>query len=558
MLTAVTLLSSVAVAQVPSSVETGRVQADLDHQFNDQIKIKTSEAASAPTVQAPAGAEDIKFTLNGITIEGATSIEAEKLNAIYNDKIGQEISLTTIYDIANQITLEYRNRGYLLSRAIVPEQEIDSGTVKIKVVEGFISGYHITGNSYGAKRQIEDYALRLLNAGALTAQKLERYLLLINDLPGISARGVLSPSENTDGGADITIIVEQDDIEFFASVDNFGNRYLGEMRGTAGFQVNSLFNGTDKINGTYLIAPDHQELSYFSIGYKQNISDNGTTAGIGISHTLTNPTLPLSLGGNLGSEGDATTLSFELDHPFIRSRSLNVFGGVDFDLSTNKTNYAPAFVALETEEKTRVLRAHATTTYLDGFSGYNIAHASMSRGLEIFGSSKGGEGNLSRALGEPNFFKINIDASRLQRLYGPINILVGVTGQWSKDPLLASEEFGIGGTEFGRGYDSSEITGDHGIAGKVELSYNKVVEKAYLNNYQVYGFYDVGSTWDKDPGAGVSPRASIASIGIGTRFGFTDNVKGNAFIALPLINGATSRGNEADNIRFKFSLTTNF
>lgn len=559
-LTALTvgLLSSNAFAQVPSSVDAGRVQSDLERQFDRQIKVESPEVTSAPQINAPAGAEKITFVLNGINVEGATSIPQEKITPLYDEYLGQEVSLATIYDIANKITLKYRDKGYLLSRAIVPEQEITDGTVKIRVVEGFVDSYSIQGDTRGARKQIEDYANNLIESGTLTAQKLERYLLLINDLPGIEARGVLSPSPTTAGGADLTIVVEQDFWEGFASVDNFGNSYLGELRGTAGFQLNSLFAASDKITGTFLMAPDEGELGYYSLGYQQNILDNGTTAGASVSHTITNPSLPSALGGTLDPEGESTIINFSLDHPFIRSRSLNILGGLDFEFSTNKTNYAPAFAALETEDDLRVLRANTTVSYLDGLAGYNLANLSVSRGLEIFGSSKGGDADLSRALGEPDFLKVNAQASRLQRLYGPINILLGVSGQWSHDPLLASEEYGLGGTEFGRGYDSSELTGDHGLAGKVELSYNNTVENQYLNDYQVYTFYDVGSIWDKDPGAGVSPRASLASVGVGTRLSFTDSIKGDAFLALPLINGSPSRGDEADDIRFKFSLTTNF
>ncbi len=557
-ITTVSFIGSPAFAQVPSSVDAGRVQSDLESQFERQIKVDAPEVTSAPTVQAPPGAEEIKFVLNGIEVDGANSIPQEKLSYVYGDYIGQEISLATVYEIANQITMKYRDKGYLLSRAIVPEQEIDGGVVTIRVVEGFVDSYSIQGEPRGAMKEIKDYAENLIESGTLTARKLERYLLLINDLPGISARGVLAPSNVTVGGADLTIIVEQDPWEGFASVDNYGNSYLGELRGTAGFQINSIFAASDQINANYLIAPDEGELNYLSLGYRQNILNNGTTAGFSVSHTLTNPSLPAALGGSLDPEGEASIINFDLDHPFIRSRSLNIIGGLDFEMSTNKTNYAPAFSALETEDDLRVLRANTAITYLDGFAGYNVANLRASRGLEIFGSSKGGDTDLSRTLGEPDFLKFNVDASRLQRLYGPVNILLGVSGQWSHDPLLASEEFGVGGTEFGRGYDSSEITGDYGVAGKIELSYNNTVEKQYLNDYQLYGFYDIGSIWDKDPGAGVPVRTSIASVGVGTRLGFTENISGDAFLALPLVNGATSRGDEADDMRFKFSLTTNF
>ena len=88
-------ISLPALAQIPSSTEAGRVQSDLERQFDRQIKIEAPEITSAPTVQAPAGAENIKFTLGGINIEGAESISQEKLAKTYSEYVGSEM---IVYD----------------------------------------------------------------------------------------------------------------------------------------------------------------------------------------------------------------------------------------------------------------------------------------------------------------------------------------------------------------------------------------------------------------------------------------------------------------------------
>ncbi len=545
--------------QVPSTVDAGRIQSDIDQQFQESPAVPPSETKKAPKIQSPAGAENIEFVLNELNITGATVISQDELKPLYNSYIGQTIALSKIYEIANEITLMYRDQGYILSRAIVPQQEIDNGVVTIQIIEGFIDGYSIEGETYGAAAHIQKYAENLVNSGVLTAKELERQLLLINDIPGIKARSVLTPSkQEVPGAAHLAIVVDHDRWEGYASVDNFGNSYLGEMRGTAHFQVNSLFNQENRLNAVYLTAPDNDELHYFSFGYQQNILDNGTTLSVDISKTLTDPSLPSNLGGNLGSQGKAKSLNLNLAHPFVRSRSFNVYGQIGLEVSQNETVYDPAFSVLNTQDNSRVLSAQVSATYLDRLAGYSTGNIKISQGLEVFGSSHGGDTGLSRAQGEPSFTKLKIEGTRFQKLYGPVNIFLGATAQWSKDPLLASQEFGVGGSNYGRGYDSSEITGDHGVAAKAELIYTKQVQKQFLDYYQLYGFYDIGSVWDKDPGAGQPVRSSIASVGVGSRFNFSDTVKGNAFVALPLINGSQSRGDESDDMRFKFSLTKQF
>jgi hemolysin activation/secretion protein len=380
----------------------------------------------------------------------------------------------------------------------------------------------------------------------------------MNDLPGMKVRSVLAPSPSTVGGADMTLVVQQDTMQGVASVDNFGNSYLGPMRYTVGGQLNSVFQSSDQWNGTFLWSPIDDELEYYSAGFKHNLGSEGTKIGFFGSYTLTDPSLPAALGGTLDPAGLAFTFSATLDHPFIRSRGLNWFGGLDFDITKNKTDYGPGFEAIETHDNQRIVRANTQVTYLDALAGYNTLNGSVSKGTGLFGASDKGDAGLSRTAGDPQFWKANLELSRLQRIWGPITGLLSGSGQFSPDALLASEEYGFGGNDYGRAYDSSEITGDKGVAGKIELAYNGNVQYKYFNGYQIYTFYDIGAVWNKDPGAGEPVRESGADAGIGTRLTFTPNVKGDMYVAKPLTRDVPSRGIEADNWRFKFSLSSNF
>ncbi len=555
------LLSGTALAQqfVPPTADAGRVNSDVRMQTAPQGAINVpQDMTTTAEVTAPKGADKVKLVLRRVNVNGATKLANDEVEAAYQGMIGKKISLVDVFAIANKITRIYRDHGYLLSRAIVPQQQIKDGVVKIQVVEGFISGYAIQGKDFGARREIEAFAKKMMSKGTLNAKDLERYLLLMNDLPGMSVRSVLAPSKTVAGGADMILVVQQKKFQGLAAVDNFGNSYLGHERLTLGGQTNSLFGSSDQINGTVLWAPDHDELQYYSAGLRHNVGNEGTKIGVNVSYAKTDPSLPNFLGGLLEPEGESVTVSFNALHPFIRSRDLNVNGGLIFDITSNKTDYAPGLSAIETDDDQRIIRANGQVTYLDSYAGYNAANAVISQGLEVFGSSEKGDSNLSRANGDPGFTKFNLDLSRLQRLYGPFTGLLAMTGQYSADSLLSSEQFGLGGTEFGRGYDSSEITGDHGLAGKVELAYNGQVQRPYLDNYQVYTFYDLGAVWTRSPLIGQDSKESLASAGVGTRLTFNPYVRGDAFIAKPLTHDITSRGDDSKDLRFKFALTSNF
>src|SRR5690606_6920501 len=95
---------------------------------------------------------------------------------------------------------------------------------------------------------------------------------------------------------------------------------------------------------------------------------------------------------------------------------------------------------------------------------------------------------------------------------------------------------GVGGIGFGRGYDPSEVTGDHGIAAKVELQWKEPItfNTPFINSYQLYGFYDIGRVWNEDATTSAQKRDSVASAGAGLRFDLNYDMEGGFAVAFPL------------------------
>jgi len=143
------------------------------------------------------------------------------------------------------------------------------------------------------------------------------------------------------------------------------------------------------------------------------------------------------------------------------------------------------------------------------------------------------------------------EAQRLQRLTDKVNLLAAVSGQWSDDNLYTSEEFGIGGaTGYGRGYDPSEILGDSGIAGKLELQWNDpVLIRSWLKN-QFFAFYDLGRVWTNNATTASEARASLASTGFGVRSTINNATDLGLMVGFPLTKPVATRGDNAPRVFF--------
>ena len=80
------------------------------------------------------------LVIRRIEVVGSTIYTAAQLRELYADLIGRKVTLQEVYDLAGRITGKYGGDGYVLSRAIVPTQELDpnGAVVRIQVVEGYI------------------------------------------------------------------------------------------------------------------------------------------------------------------------------------------------------------------------------------------------------------------------------------------------------------------------------------------------------------------------------------------------------------------------------------
>jgi hemolysin activation/secretion protein len=120
---------------------------------------------------------------------------------------------------------------------------------------------------------------------------------------------------------------------------------------------------------------------------------------------------------------------------------------------------------------------------------------------------------------------------------------VKVTGQFSMDELVPSEQFSLGGVDTVRGYYESETLGDYGIAAQAELrspSFASVLGP-WTNEARVHVFFDAGYAGIHDPLAGQLATYTLYSTGVGLRFKFINHLNGDLNLATPLVTGPNTK-----------------
>ena len=504
--------------------------------------------------EAPAGADQVTLVLEQLIVDGATAYTVDELQNIYADRLGRQITLADIFSIAAEITRRYRDDGFVLSRALVPAQTIDNGIVRITVVEGFIGTVTVDdpdGSDDRTRRLITGFGQRIRAATPLDIATLERYLLLANDLAGVTAEGILTPSNDLLGASDLIIAVTRDRLDGFVNADNRGSKFVGPIRIQGGATVNGVLGLAERTGGRLIVTSDTDELRFAELLHEQPVGLEGLTLGVRTTVTRSEPGSSLAA---LDVENKTEAVELTATFPLIRSRRRNLLlDGEFFYYNAESDLLSQAF----TEDRTRALRFGATLDTIDSFLdvGVNILRFEVSQGLNVLGARESGSANLSRAAGRSDFTKLNLEGSRLQSLTPRFNLLVAAAGQYAADPLLAVEEFCLGGRTFGRAYDSCEVAGDHGLTGRVELQFIPPLPETNLRA-QFFTYYDMGAVWNRDSGAGTAARQSLASAGLGLRLNFAEHLSGEFEVAKPLTRKVGAEGN--DDTRFFFDLVARF
>lgn len=516
-------------AQAQTSANAARLESDLQREPKavDRSAISIDQPMLADAV--PQDADKQRFVLGGVAVSGAHQLDAQGLSSVWSADVGREITLARAFEIARAITLAYRERGYLLSQAFLPEQKLSTHspvTLKIQVLEGFVGRIKITGAG-ASELPLQPYLAALEAERPLTQATLERVLLLINELPGLSAQAALRAGGEPNA-TDLELIVEQRAVGGSLAMHNRVAKSQGPTRTDASIEARGLIRPFDR----------HALRLVSSLNERSNLA--GYTADFALGHqglrwqlnasrsqSVSEPGLPLGVGSSSSNYG------LGLSYPLLRSRATNVSARTS--LSGSDSQSTSDFGRLS-RERIRVLRVGATWDRADSWHGISLLDVEMGQGLGRFGASKRGEALLNGA--QPVFTKWTAYLARLQDLNGWWSALMAFNGQASGQRLTASEKFGLGGENFLRAYDPSEVIGERGMAAKFELRYTSSINLIPIVGY---AYVDRGQV-RHDGGTGQSASEWLSAAGTGLRASGAHGLKGFIEVAKPIGKAVGSTG----------------
>ena len=540
---------------LPGSADVGRVkqQVESDQKMPQaHSKIINIKDVSSLLLSIPKGADKISFTLRSIRVAGSTVFENDEMLGEIQKRIGSKVTLAEVYQLANDITRQYWDAGYAFSRTIAPEQNTQSGDITIRVIEGYLS--EIRNIDAIPVLSFRKKLSALTNQRPLKRDSLEETMLQVNVLAGQKIGSKLLKDKTVKDQSAFALSVEVESIptspRYTIGIGNTGSRYNGPLNSSFNAEIPDWLipYGITSITSSLSIPFEKQQ--YLGVSQLVPLA-TGTSISFGGSVSHNKPGYRLK---PLKFEGNSYELNVALNQDIFRSQSESLVSIFAFDYINSQNDVLSANFF---DDRMRVVRASAVWDRSDTLNGRTSANVGLSQGLDVLNASRKGSLLLSRAEGESDFTKFAAGISREQQFGSGFLGFFSTKGQYAPRPLLSSEEFSYGGSSLGRGYDSSELTGDSGIVGEVEVRYENAPSPIDGITFVPYGFFDIGTVWNNDRG---SENQSAASTGIGARLGYDKNWSLNLTVALPLRYDAATPPSYANgnSPRFLFQLQKSF
>lgn len=511
--------------------DVGAEKIIQDTRFEDDLGIEddldiTDRGEQKTVKEADKEHPDTSFRLKKVVIDRNTVIKTPELKHLWADLIGKNITFSDLKKVSEKITKFYRQKGYFLSYALIPVQEVSHGKVKIIIIEGYIDQTEVIfeDKSMHPSPKLRDMVQKISQERPLNQSTFERYISLIRDLYPY-AKGYLQPSElNADGAADLQVVIpKQPYFDGQVSVNNFGRDTIGPWMLGANIETPAPWTREDKIQARYNQGTYASEFYATGLGYTASLGTEGTTLGVDAMLSRSQPTGSIQTF-DLVTHEDRGSLT--LLHPFIRSRELNLYAGLEFT-ARNQTRRV-RFTESTKKERARELRFVTIATLQDDIGGRNAMRFSFTQGLRMMNSVDTSYINRTRDRGSSDHSFIEFNLSRLQQIKGPYAVGFYIDGQYANATLLDINRYRSNGFPSNGAYPVGTLSGDSGIEGKIEFNYYNYDIPA-LKVLRLFAYLSKVKVWNRHPQAGEFSSESAKGAGAGvqavTEFGLSSTLQ---------------------------------
>jgi len=460
-------------------------------------------------------APDSGFSVSQFVVEGDNPLSATDTDDTLAPYLGELEGFQDLKAASQALQERLYKQGYTSHRVIIPEQTLRGGMVTLRVIIFRLGDIQIEGNQYFSTENIRASLPALETGKSPDTKELSRQLMLANDHP---SKSLALTFHESDQPQTIDASLEVDDyrpLSVYGSFNNYSSIDTPDTRLIAGLQHSNLFNRDHVLTATATSSPDDWsaveqygadyriplyrlsgDLSFY---YIYSDVDSGRVAG----------------GFNVSGQGKFFGGRYKQHLTRFGNYSHSASLKIEDNQFINDTIFAGTPIGDDVRSRPLSISYAGVYRFSKGVTDFFINYEH---------NLSGGSNNNDAAYAVNRFgAKQDWDAWQLGATldYSLVKgwLLHGrLDAQYSDEPLIPGEQFGVGGAYSVRGYHERIVAGDSGIAASLEVWTPPV-----KYDIRAIGFVDAGYSKRKDTLPGESDSENLLSIGAGLRWFWARN-----------------------------------
>lgn len=493
-------------------------------------------AGPAPALAAASAPRPLAIEPSGFELVGCTAFDAAEQAALLAPFRGRALATDDLLALVEAVRTRYAEAGYGAAEVELPDQDLEDGVVELRIAEGRVESIEVRGAD---SQWPAYYRARLARAIAAPLHLPTLYLALERLQAEPEVEKVSAVLERIGPGRQRLFLEVEERAPWSASArfSNHRSPSVGSPGGVFSLAHSSLTGFGDRLAiqgqvsegirdfGLRWDVPFVVRSTRAFVAYRRGKAEivEGDFEGAGIDGRFESISLGLHqpLFWSPGLEA-----SFDLVGDWRRGGSQLL--GVDYCFQADLVDCEPTVAALRWAQEL-VHRGRSRAAAL---------RSTLSVGLDVLGATS--ETRASERDGEFVSWLLQLQLferlPRIERLpwLDGMQLVSRFDLQLANDPLVAVEQFAVGGGTSVRGYRENQLVRDNGFVGSVELRVPILRTRFGEPRTTLAPFFDVGRAWDRR--RTTSPDKTIPSIGLALRHALTPALRAEISFAHRLRN----------------------
>ncbi len=468
--------------------------------------------------------EPAEILLKGIEFDGNTVFSDAELLELVKDRIGKKVSIEEMEGVRKTISKHYFDQRYVNSGAVIDEQDLAAGVLKIRIVEGRLNDVNVMNKGGWLRTDYLDKRIHREVGKPLNLDDLKLALELIRRDDKIrKINTALVPTDQL-GESNLDMIVTENKVfDAGVGVSNRRPPSVGAEEAEVFLGTKNLTSLGDALRANYTFTQEGMEevdfgdAGNYSVFYSLPLTRWDTTLELGLTQSdyaiLEEPFDALDI------ESDTRMYAVALRQPIYRDfqhefsvtlkgehrRSEVLVSGERFSISPGSV-----------DGQTRITALRISPEYVYRSQERVIAaRTTLSFGLDELDP-------IMTSDYDRKYLTWLTQASWVESVSSnDMLFIVKLFHQYTDQSVVSMEQFSLGGMNTIRGYRENQLIRDNAVVISPELRIPVYKDRYGKALVYLIPFFDYGVGWNTD---GPRGRETIYSAGLGVTYNPTDYV----------------------------------